>query len=44
MWNEILHSSKEEIDAFMQSDLELAEQEGTYEAVVALYAADREMR
>jgi hypothetical protein len=40
MWDEILCSSKEEIEAFIQSDLELAKQEGTYETVTALYAAD----
>ena len=40
MWDEILCSSKEEIEAFIQSDLEWAKQEGTYESVAALYAAD----
>ena len=40
MWDEILCSSKQEIEAFIQSDLELAKQEGTYEAVARLYAAD----
>jgi hypothetical protein len=40
MWDEILCSSREEIEAFIQSDLELAKQEGTYETVAALYAAD----
>jgi hypothetical protein len=40
MWDEILCSSKEETEAFIQSDLELAKQEGTYETVTALYAAD----
>jgi hypothetical protein len=40
MWDEILCSSKEEIEAFIQSDLELAKQEGTYETVAALYTAD----
>jgi hypothetical protein len=41
MWDEILCSSQEEIEAFIQSDLELARQEGTYETVARLYAADR---
>lgn len=40
MWDEILCSSNEEIEAFIQSDLELAKQEGTCEAVAAQYAAD----
>jgi hypothetical protein len=40
MWDEILCSSKEEIEGFTQSDLELARQEGTYETVAALYTAD----
>lgn len=40
MWNEILCSSKDEIEAFIQSDLELARQEGTYKVVAALYEAD----
>jgi len=40
MWDEILCSSKKEIEAFIQSDLELAKQEGTYEVVTALYDAD----
>jgi hypothetical protein len=40
MWDEILCSSKKEIEAFIRADLELAKQEGTYETVAALYAAD----
>ena len=40
MWDEILCSSNEEIEAFTQSDLELAKQEGTCEVVTALYRAD----
>ncbi len=40
MWEEVLCSSREEIEAFMQSDLDLARQEGTYETVAALYTAD----
>jgi hypothetical protein len=44
MWDEILCSSREEIETFIQSDLELAMREGTYEAVARLYAADEQMR
>jgi hypothetical protein len=44
MWDELMCSSKKEIEAFIQSDLELAKQEGTYETVTALYAADDEKR
>ncbi len=40
MWREILCSSRKEIEAFIQSDLELAMQERTYEEVARLYAAD----
>ena len=40
MWDEILCSSREEIEAFIQSDLEVAKQERTYEAVAHLYASD----
>lgn len=43
MWQEILIDSQREIDALMQRDLELAQQEGTHETVAALYAADRQM-
>ena len=39
-WQEILDSSREEIEAFIQADLKLAMQEGTYEMVARLYAAD----
>lgn len=42
MWREILCGSREEIEAFIQSDLELARQEGTYETIAALYAADHQ--
>ncbi len=42
MWQEILRTSKDEIDAFRQSDLELAKQNGNYEMVVALYAGDQQ--
>ncbi|MHB8974037.1 MAG: hypothetical protein ACYC4N_26680 [Pirellulaceae bacterium] len=42
MWEEILIGSREEIDALIQSDLELAKLEGNYETVVALYAADQQ--
>ena len=41
-WQRILSGSTETIDASMQRDLELAEQEGTHETVAALYAADRQ--
>jgi hypothetical protein len=44
MWDEILCSSKEEIEAFIQSDLELAKQEGTYEDRRSACAADEQMR
>ncbi len=44
MWSEILCSSKKEIEAFIQSDMELAKQEGTYETIAALYAADDQKR
>ena len=39
-WQEILDSSRTEIEAFILADLELAMQEGTYEEVARLYAAD----
>jgi hypothetical protein len=42
MWQEILIDSQQEIDTLMQRDLELAQQEGTHEAVAALYAADHQ--
>ncbi len=38
MWEEILSSSRAEMQAFIQADLELARQEGTSETVAALYA------
>jgi hypothetical protein len=41
-WRALLASSRAAIDEVIQSDLELARQEGTVEAVSALYAADRE--
>jgi hypothetical protein len=41
MWRDILRGSQEEVSALIQSDLDLARQEGTYESVRALYAADR---
>lgn len=40
MWNEVLRSSKHEIEAFIQADLQLAAHEGTYETVARLYVAD----
>ena len=40
MWDEILSSSRKEIEEFIQSDLELATMEGTYDEVARLYAAD----
>ena len=39
-WQEILDSSRKEIEAFIQADLELAMQEGAYEMVARLYAGD----
>ncbi len=42
MWSEILDRSGPEIEHFIQADLELAAQEGNYEAVAALYAADHQ--
>ena len=42
MWQEILIDSQQEIETLMQRDLELAQQEGTYETVAALYAADHQ--
>ena len=39
-WQEILDSSQEAMEAFIQSDLELARQEDRYDAVAALYAAE----
>ena len=42
MWGEILCDSREAIERFMQADLELAIQEGTYETVARLYATDYE--
>ena len=39
-WQEILDSSRKEIEAFIQADLDLAMQEGTMEEVARLYAGD----
>lgn len=39
-WQEILDSSRTQIEAFIQADLELAMQEETYEMVARLYAGD----
>ncbi len=41
-WQALLAGSRAAIDAVVASDLELARQEGTAEAVSALYAADRD--
>ena len=38
----ILSTSRDEIDAFRQSDLELAKQNGNYEMVKALYDGDQQ--
>ena len=40
MWQEILDSSRKEIEEFIQADLEIAKLEGTYEAVARMYVAD----
>jgi hypothetical protein len=40
MWRELLRSSQSDVQAWMQRDLELAQQEGTHASVAALYAAD----
>ena len=40
MWQEILDSSRREIEEFIQADLELAKLEGTYEAVARMYVAN----
>ncbi len=40
-WRALLASSRTVLDAVVESDLELARQEGTFETVAALYAADR---
>ena len=42
MWAKIWSGSREEIDAFIQSDLAFAKQEGEYETVVALYASEQQ--
>ena len=42
MWGEILCSSRKEIEAFIQADLDLAKEHGSYESVARLYAADYE--
>jgi len=39
-WRQILGRSPKEIEAFIEADFDLAMQEGTYETVAALYAAD----
>ena len=39
-WDEILKSSRTEIEEFIQADLELAAMEGTYDEVAQMYAAD----
>ncbi len=39
-WQQLLGRSREKIENFIKSDLELAKQEETYETVAALYAAD----
>ena len=39
-WQHILDRSREEIERFLKADFELAMQEGTYDTVAALYAAD----
>ena len=43
MWAEIVSGSREEIDAFIQSDLAFAKQEGEYKTVVALYASEQQV-
>jgi hypothetical protein len=40
MWGDILADSREEIERFIQADLELAASEGTYQTVARLYAID----
>lgn len=44
MWDEILYSSRQEIEAFIQADLDLAVQEETMEEVARLYASDYQRR
>jgi hypothetical protein len=39
-WQEILNSSRDEIEKFIQADLDLALLEGTFEIVARRYAAD----
>ncbi len=39
-WQHILDRSRGEIERFLKADLDLAVQDGTYDAVAALYAAD----
>ncbi len=41
-WEEILRNSRPQIDALIEADLQLAMQEGAYEHVAALYAADQQ--
>ena len=39
-WGQILARSEREVEAFIEADLDLAIQEGTYEAVATQYAAE----
>jgi len=39
-WQRILDCSRDEIEQFIKADLDLAMQDGTYETVARLYAAD----
>jgi hypothetical protein len=39
-WDRILDRSRPEIEAFIKSDFELAMQDGTYDTIAAMYAAD----
>jgi hypothetical protein len=39
-WQHILDRSREEVERFLQADFDLARQEGTYDVVAGLYAAD----
>ena len=39
-WQQVLNRSRDEIEGFIKSDLDLAMQDGTYETVARLYAAD----
>lgn len=42
VWSELLTNSQQEIEAFTKADLELARQNGTYDTVACLYAADNQ--